>query len=407
MTVPHLPHEMGLEMWSAVDRDGCFVKLPRSINFVPPEGYKKLIQWELSSWLLLVARASAWLSYSTWNICIHWFQSLSVQAPLPSSLLPWRLICNSVRLRILGNVHTLFCNATPVPWRRVQKAYSVGIVKLAAACCTCFSLVIIFRMKYLHPLVSKPFCAAPLPSSLLPWRLICNSVRLRILGNVHTLFCNATPVPWRRVQKAYSVGIAKLAAACCTCSSLVIIIHMKYLHPLVSKPFCAAPLPSSLLPWRLICNSGFDWGFWETSIPLFCNATPVPWRRVQKAFIFLVGIVKLAAACCTCFSLVTIFHMKYLHPLVSKPFCAAPLPSSLLPWRLICNSVRLRILGNVHTLFCNATPVPWRSIFICVLVGVLCFGLIRSISKTSFNPPKEFVDTGSRRCPQCSENFLM
>ena len=81
MTVPHLPHEMGLEMWSAVDRDGCFVKLPRSINFVPPEGYKKLIQWELSSWLLLVARASAWLSYSTWNICIHWFQSLSVQHP--------------------------------------------------------------------------------------------------------------------------------------------------------------------------------------------------------------------------------------------------------------------------------------------------------------------------------------
>ena len=46
-------------------------------------------------------------------------------------------------------------------------------------------------------------------------------------------------------------------------------------------------------------------------------------------------------------------------------------------------------------------------IFICVLVGVLCFGLIRSISKTSFNPPKEIVDTGSRRCPQCSEIFLM
>ena len=40
------------------------------------------------------------------------------------------------------------------------------------------------------------------------------------------------------------------------------------------------------------------------------------------------------------------YDVKYLHPLVSKPFCAAPLPSSLLPWRLICNSVRLRILGN-------------------------------------------------------------
>ena len=117
--------------------------------------------------------------------------------PLPSSLLPWRLICNSVRLRILGNVHALFCNATPVPWRRVKKAYSVGIVKSAAACCTYFSLVIILHIKYLHPLVSKPFCTVPLPSSLLPWCLICNSVRLRILGNVHTLFCIATPVPWR------------------------------------------------------------------------------------------------------------------------------------------------------------------------------------------------------------------
>ena len=46
-------------------------------------------------------------------------------------------------------------------------------------------------------------------------------------------------------------------------------------------------------------------------------------------------------------------------------------------------------------------------IFICGLLGVLCFGLIRSISKTSFNPPKETVDTGSRRCPQCSQNFLI
>ena len=37
MTVPHLPHKTDLKMWSAVDRDGCFVKLSRSINFVPPE----------------------------------------------------------------------------------------------------------------------------------------------------------------------------------------------------------------------------------------------------------------------------------------------------------------------------------------------------------------------------------
>ena len=84
--------------------------------------------------------------------------------------------------KFLGNVHTLFCNATPVPWRRVKKAFSVGIVKPAAACCTCVSLVIILHIKYLYPLVSKLFCTATLPSSLLPWCLICNSVRLKIFG---------------------------------------------------------------------------------------------------------------------------------------------------------------------------------------------------------------------------------
>ena len=187
---------------------------------------------------------------------------------------------------------------------RVKKAYSVGIAKSAAACCTCFSLVIILHIKYLHPLVSKPFCAAPLPSSLLPWRLICNFVRLRILGNVHTLFCNATPVPWRRVKKAYSVGIVKSAAACCTCFSLVIILHIKYLHPLVSKPFCAAPLPSSLLPWRLICN------FVRLRIlgnvhTLFCNATPVPWRtgRTKVALVELPTVNMFGFFFCTPFPL--------------------------------------------------------------------------------------------------------
>ena len=81
---------------------------------------------------------------------------------------------------------------------RVKKAYSVNMSSRLLLL-HCFSLVIILHIKYLHPLplVSKPVCAAPLPSSLLPWRLICNFVRLRILGNVHTLFCNATPVPWR------------------------------------------------------------------------------------------------------------------------------------------------------------------------------------------------------------------
>ena len=37
MTVPHLPHKTDLTTWPAVDRDGCFVKLSRSINFVPLE----------------------------------------------------------------------------------------------------------------------------------------------------------------------------------------------------------------------------------------------------------------------------------------------------------------------------------------------------------------------------------
>ena len=39
LTVPHLPHKTDLKMWSAVDRDGCFVKLSRSMNFVPPGVY--------------------------------------------------------------------------------------------------------------------------------------------------------------------------------------------------------------------------------------------------------------------------------------------------------------------------------------------------------------------------------
>ena len=58
------------------------------------------------------------------------------------------------------------------------------------------------------------------------------------------------------------------------------------------------------------------------------------------------GIVKPAAACCTCVSLVIILHIKYLYPLVSKLFCTATLPSSLLPWCLICNSVRLKFFGK-------------------------------------------------------------
>ena len=48
LTVPHLPHKTDLKMWSAVDRDGCFVKLSRSMNFVPPGVYIYIHMY--SSW---------------------------------------------------------------------------------------------------------------------------------------------------------------------------------------------------------------------------------------------------------------------------------------------------------------------------------------------------------------------
>ena len=248
---------------------------------------------------------------------------------------------------------------------RVKKAYSVGIVKSAAACCTCFSLVIILHIKYLHPLVSMPFCASPLPSSLLPWRLICNCVRLRVLGNVHTLFCNATPVPWRTGRT--KVALVELPAVnmfgffFCTPFPLRIlawsfVVPRSNFHP--PKAFNLIDLKAATPATRNgLGNVIRGWPRWMLCQAVKKHKLCSSWR-VKKTY--SVGIVKSAAACCTCFSLVIILHIKYLHPLVSMPFCAAPLPSSLLPWRLICNSVRLRVLGNVHTLFCNATPVPWR-----------------------------------------------
>ena len=96
-------------MWSAVNRNGCFVKLSRSINFVPPEGHKKLIEWGLPNHLLISAPASAWS-------LLH----LTYLSPI-----------------------LFVCTATHVPWRRAQKAYCVGIAKSFADFCTCFSLVII------------------------------------------------------------------------------------------------------------------------------------------------------------------------------------------------------------------------------------------------------------------------
>ena len=83
-----------------------------------------------------------------------------------------------------------------------------------------------------------------------------------------------------RVKKAYSVGIDESAFACCTCFSLVIILHITYPYPLVSRLFRAALLPSSLLGVSLAAVFGS--GFWETSMLFACNATPVPWRTGQK-----------------------------------------------------------------------------------------------------------------------------
>ena len=75
---------------------------------------------------------------------------------------------------------------------RVQKDYLVG--NSFADFCTCFSLVITPRDRHNMP--------------------------------VSILFvCTATHVPWRRVQKAYLVGIAKSFADFCTCFSPVITPH--------------------------------------------------------------------------------------------------------------------------------------------------------------------------------------
>ena len=53
--------------------------------------------------------------------------------------------------------------------------------------------------------------------------------------------CSATPVPWRRVKKTYSVGIDKSAAACCRCFSLVIILHITYPYFLFGWGFGKPP----------------------------------------------------------------------------------------------------------------------------------------------------------------------
>ena len=130
MTVPHLPHKTDLKMWSAVDRNGCFVKLSRSINFVPPEGYKKLIEWGLPSHLLIFAPASAWsllhitcLSPSSLSALLHMCRDAGykklIEWGLPSHLLIFAPASAWSLLHILHMpVSILFvCTATHVPWR--------------------------------------------------------------------------------------------------------------------------------------------------------------------------------------------------------------------------------------------------------------------------------------------------
>ena len=156
-------------------------------------------------------------------------------------------------------------------------------------------------------------------------------------------------------KKAYSVGIAKSAAACCTCFSLVIILHIKYLHPLVSKPFCACTLAFFIvvMAFHLQLCSIEDFG---KRLYFFLHCYTCAVTQGKKSLFS----GNCQVGCC----LLHVLQLGYYTPhkiFASsgfKAFLYSTLPSSLLPWCLICNSVRLRILGNVHTLFCIATPVP-------------------------------------------------
>ena len=124
----------------------------------------------------------------------------------------------------------------------------MGIVKSAAACCTCFSLVIILHIKYLHPLVSKPFCAAPLPSSLLPWRLICNSVRLRILGNRPYSFLQCYTCAVTQGKKSLFRGISRLLLV--ARASKVALVELPTVN--MFGFFYCTPFPLRILAWSFV-----------------------------------------------------------------------------------------------------------------------------------------------------------
>ena len=165
MTVPHLPHKTDLKMWSAVDRNGCFVKLSRSINFVPPEGYKKLIEWGLPSHLLIFAPASAW-------------SLLHITCLFPSSLSALLHMCRDAGCK---------------------KHCLVGIAKSFADFCTCFSLVITPH----NMSVSILFvCTA----THVPWRTGRTKVALVELPTVNMVgFFFCTPFPRRILAWSFVV----------------------------------------------------------------------------------------------------------------------------------------------------------------------------------------------------------
>ena len=153
--------------------------------------------------------------------------------------------------------------------------------------------------------------------------------------SVSILFvCTATHVPWRRVQKAYLVGIAKSFADFCTCFSLVITPHNM-----------------------------------SVSILFVCTATHVPWRRVQKAY--LVGIAKSFADFCTCFSLVITPHNMSVSILF---VCTA----THVPWRTGRTKVALVELPAVNMVgFFFCTPFPRR---------ILAWSFV--VPRSDFHPPK-------------------
>ena len=69
-----------------------------------------------------------------------WTWLLSFLHTLPRRILAWSFVVITPHNMIIVSI-LFVCTATHVPWRRVQKAYWVGIAKSFADFCTCFSLV--------------------------------------------------------------------------------------------------------------------------------------------------------------------------------------------------------------------------------------------------------------------------